>query len=71
MSEAVSKEVSERLAAFVLKSAATAGRDTFLLTLTKKDLASLLNTTGETLSRRLSAFQKEGYIEMTGNQIFS
>lgn len=36
LSEAVSKEVSERLAAFILKSAATAGSDTFLLTLTKK-----------------------------------
>ncbi len=69
LSEAVSKEVSERLAAFILKSAATAGSDTFLLTLTKKDLASLLNTTRETLSRRLSAFQKEGYIEMTGKRI--
>ncbi|WP_279381323.1 Crp/Fnr family transcriptional regulator [Lysinibacillus fusiformis] len=43
--------------------------DTFLLTLTKKDLASLLNTTRETLSRRLSVFQKEGYIEMTGKRI--
>ncbi|WP_370635401.1 helix-turn-helix domain-containing protein [Lysinibacillus sp. K60] len=35
----------------------------------KKDLTSLMNTTRETLSRRLSAFQKEGYIEMTGKRI--
>lgn len=69
LSESISKEVSERLAAFILKSATLAKSDTFLLTLTKKDLASLLNTTRETLSRRLSVFQKEGYIEMTGKRI--
>ncbi|WP_341301364.1 Crp/Fnr family transcriptional regulator [Lysinibacillus sp. FSL H8-0500] len=69
LSEAISKEVSERLAAFILKSANSAKSDTFLLTLSKKDLASLLNTTRETLSRRLSTFQKKGYIEMAGKNI--
>ncbi|QPR66947.1 Crp/Fnr family transcriptional regulator [Lysinibacillus macroides] len=60
LSEAISKEVSERLAAFILKSSAIAKSDTFLLTLSKKDLASLLNTIRETLSRRLPTFQKKG-----------
>ena len=36
LSEAISKEVSERLAAFILKSATLAKSDTFLLTLTKR-----------------------------------
>lgn len=35
----------------------------------KKDLASLLNTTRETESRRLSAFQREGDIEMIGKRM--
>ncbi|AVK82374.1 Crp/Fnr family transcriptional regulator [Lysinibacillus sp. B2A1] len=69
LSEAIYKEVGERLAAFILKSGATAKSDSFLLTMSKKDLASYLNTTRETLSRRLSAFQKEGYIMMTGKKI--
>lgn len=68
-SETIYTEVSERLAAFILKSAAATNSDTFHLKISKKDLASLLNTSRETLSRRLSAFQKEGYIEMTGKKI--
>ncbi|WP_256451371.1 helix-turn-helix domain-containing protein [Lysinibacillus sp. ACHW1.5] len=35
----------------------------------KKDLASLLNTTREIESRRLSAFQRERDIEMIGKRM--
>ncbi|MEG0259824.1 MAG: Crp/Fnr family transcriptional regulator [Lysinibacillus sp.] len=68
-SEAIQKDVSERLATFILKSAVDANSDTFFLKTSKKDLAALLNTSRETLSRRLSTFQKEGYIEITGREI--
>lgn len=68
-SEVIHKEVGERLAAFILKSAVAANSDTFLLKTSKKDLAALLHTSRETLSRRLSAFQKEQYIEVKGREI--
>lgn len=38
------------------------------LPVTKKDLAALIGTTPETLSRKLAAFESEGYILLTGKK---
>lgn len=39
------------------------------LPMTKKDLASYLGTTPETLSRKLTDFEKEGYIKQKSNKL--
>jgi CRP/FNR family transcriptional regulator, anaerobic regulatory protein len=39
-----------------------------LLPMSKKDLASFIGTTKETLSRRLSSFQESGWISLTGQR---
>jgi CRP/FNR family transcriptional regulator, anaerobic regulatory protein len=39
-----------------------------LLPMSKKDLASYIGTTKETLSRRLSSFQENGWISLTGQR---
>ncbi|MFD1812693.1 Crp/Fnr family transcriptional regulator [Rhodococcus gannanensis] len=56
--------VERRLADQLLQLAADAGSSRFLLPTTKKDLASYLGTTPETLSRRLSALQSDGAIRL-------
>lgn len=38
------------------------------LSISKRDLASMIGTTQETLSRKLSAFQEQGLIEQTGQR---
>lgn len=54
----------ERLAQALLE--ASAGRHAFELALSKGDFASQLGMTQETLSRKLSAFQERGLIELKG-----
>lgn len=56
--------VGGRLADHLLELAAEAGSATFRLPSTKKDLASYLGTTPETLSRRLGALQDAGLIRL-------
>ncbi|HLW21857.1 MAG TPA: Crp/Fnr family transcriptional regulator [Sphaerochaetaceae bacterium] len=58
--------VEQRLANYLLQS--SVGRPSFTLGLSKGDLASLLGMTHETLSRRLSAFQQAGIIELHGHR---
>lgn len=56
--------VGERLARHLLEQAAAAGTARFRLASTKKDLASYLGTTPETLSRRLATMQENKLIRL-------
>ncbi|MGI6466719.1 MAG: Crp/Fnr family transcriptional regulator [Sphaerochaetaceae bacterium] len=58
--------VEMRLANYLLE--ASKGDDRFELELSKGDVASLLGTTQETLSRRLSTFQQEKLIKLEGQR---
>lgn len=58
--------VEQRLARYLLD--ASEGKSFFTLGLSKGDLASLLGMTQETLSRRLSSFQQEGFVELEGHR---
>jgi len=64
------KEVPARLATYLLiSSAKLGGTDTITLDLTKTQLASLLGTIPETLSRILSRMQKAKIIDVQGSDI--
>ncbi|WP_152186606.1 Crp/Fnr family transcriptional regulator [Segeticoccus rhizosphaerae] len=56
--------VARRLGEHLLELAQEAGSTTFRLPSTKKDLASYLGTTPETLSRRLGALQDAGLVRL-------
>lgn len=62
-------DVGQRLAAFLLQCAEKSGKESFEFPVNKTDAASMLGTTRETLSRKLSSFQREGYIKQSGRQI--
>lgn len=64
-----SLEAGPRLYASLKDYADEASSDTFTLPLKKKDLASLLGITPETLSREFSKLKKDGYIAAKGKQI--
>jgi CRP/FNR family transcriptional regulator len=63
-------EVETRLAAWLLDQPAVdeAGHRVVVLPMAKKDIASLLGTTPETLSRRLAALSREGLIGRSGRR---
>jgi CRP/FNR family transcriptional regulator len=64
------KEVPQRLAAYLLVLGNTKDRDgTVELDIAKGQLASLLGTIPETLSRILNKMTGQGYIEVDGRQI--
>jgi len=56
--------VGQRLARHLLEQSAAAGTTRFRLACTKKDLASYLGTTAETLSRRLASMQENSLIRL-------
>ncbi|MFI8088293.1 Crp/Fnr family transcriptional regulator [Streptomyces sp. NPDC086080] len=58
------KSVGQRLAQQLLHLADEAGEAVFRLPTSKKELASYLGTTAETLSRRLGALQQDGVIRL-------
>lgn len=64
-------DVAARLAAYLLELPATRRGDvtTVRLPVPKKTLASLLGTSPETLSRRLTALADDGVISVTGREI--
>ncbi|MBX6422704.1 Crp/Fnr family transcriptional regulator [Thermosulfurimonas sp. F29] len=62
------KEVPERLAAYLLYLAENHGPE-FELEIPKGELAALLGTVPETLSRVLSRLSEEGLIEVSGRRI--
>lgn len=63
------KDVSTRLAAFLLGLATASSRDTFALGMTKGMLASRLGTIPETLSRTLRKLQQAGLAVVDGRTI--
>jgi CRP-like cAMP-binding protein len=64
------KEVPGRLASYLLYLAKEQGRtDTVMLTISKGQLASLLGTIPETLSRILAKMNKQGLVETSGRDI--
>lgn len=70
MVEALSlKEVPERLAGYLLYLREAKGRPEFELEIPKGELAALLGTVPETLSRVLNRLSEEGLIEVFGKQI--
>lgn len=64
LSSITGASVARRLGEHLLELAAEAGSATFRLPSTKKDLASYLGTTPETLSRRLGALQDAGLVRL-------
>jgi len=71
MIEALSlKEVPSRLAThFLLLSGQQGGEKSLTLDISKNQLASLMGTIPETLSRILSRMAKEGLIETSGQRL--
>lgn len=63
------KEVPARLAAYLLYTAEQKGTTQFDLDIPKSQLANLLGTTPETLSRLLAKLVKEAYLETSGPRI--
>ncbi|MFB9769002.1 Crp/Fnr family transcriptional regulator [Lactiplantibacillus modestisalitolerans] len=56
------ESVEARLASYLTETAASLHTDTFKLPLKKKDLATFLGTTPETISRKLTRFAQQGLI---------
>ncbi len=63
------KEVSSRLADYILAEQAIAKSDCFIMNITKSELAHKLGTISATLSRNLRKFREIGAIEVDGRQI--
>lgn len=59
------ESVEARLATYLTETAASLKTDTFKLPLKKKDLATFLGTTPETISRKLTKFEQHGLITQT------
>lgn len=66
--ELSAKDVEARIAGYILELANKNDSDEIILPMSKKDLASYLGTTQETVSRRLSSFQMNGWIEQKGHR---
>ncbi|CCI85493.1 Crp/Fnr family transcriptional regulator [Lactobacillus pasteurii] len=64
-----SLEAKDRLFAYLEDQAREQGSDSFKLTMKKKDLASYLGFTPETLSRQLKKLAAEGRINLNGKQV--
>jgi CRP/FNR family transcriptional regulator len=63
------KEVPARLARVLAELSADGGSEQFRLPMTKRQLAALLGTTPETLSRSLASLRKLGAIDVQGRHI--
>lgn len=64
----VSEKVETRIALFLQEQSKKQATNTIELPMSKKDLASYLGTTPETLSRRLSDFEASGTIVQNGQR---
>jgi CRP/FNR family transcriptional regulator, anaerobic regulatory protein len=64
-------DVGARVAAYLLELPATIedGRATVVLPMAKKDVAALLDTSPETLSRRLASFERKGLVRVRGAEV--
>lgn len=63
------KEVSARLALFLLRQAKASGQSKIVLKTSKSELASSLGTISETLSRNFRKMKESGVIDINGNGI--
>ncbi|MHA6251962.1 Crp/Fnr family transcriptional regulator [Oceanobacillus sp. CAU 1775] len=66
--ELSSKDVEMRTATYLVELAEKSEVSEIVLPMSKKELASFLGTTQETISRRLSTFQSKGWIEQIGHR---
>lgn len=62
------RDVETRIASYLVKLARNNQTNSIVLPMSKRDLASHLGTTQETISRRLSHFQTNGWIEQKGHR---
>lgn len=69
LTQAHSQDANQRLAAFLLQCSENGIKQTFRLPVNKTDIASILGTSRETLSRKLSSLQKKGIISLSGREI--
>ncbi|WP_240376000.1 Crp/Fnr family transcriptional regulator [Bacillus piscicola] len=63
-----SQDTEHRVAYYLLETAEEQKTTNLTLPMSKKDIASYLGTTQETLSRKLTDFQKQGWIEQHGHR---
>ena len=68
--ESLSSSVDERLSNYLLESSKelSKGKRICELNISKKDIASLLGTSPETISRTLNRFAKKGYIKLESSK---
>lgn len=62
------RDVKTRIASYLIKLSETKDSYKIVLPMSKKDLASYLGTTQETISRRFASFQTNGLIEQKGQR---
>lgn len=65
VSSLTGEDVEHRIASYLLELADLSGSDSLELPISKKDLASYLGTTAETVSRRLTVFEENGWISQS------
>jgi len=68
--EVTPASVESRLANYLLETSAGLDEAVFTLPLKKKDIATYLGTTPETISRKLTSLEKQGMIEKVTNNKF-
>ncbi|WP_195701595.1 Crp/Fnr family transcriptional regulator [Companilactobacillus futsaii] len=68
--EVTTASVESRLANYLLETSAGLNQEVFKLPLKKKDIATYLGTTPETISRKLTSLTKQGMIEKISNNEF-
>ncbi|MDT6952845.1 Crp/Fnr family transcriptional regulator [Companilactobacillus alimentarius] len=68
--EVTTSSVESRLANYLLETSAGLDEEVFTLPLKKKDIATYLGTTPETISRKLTLLVKQGMIEKISNNKF-
>ncbi|GEL16012.1 Crp/Fnr family transcriptional regulator [Pediococcus cellicola] len=61
--EASTETVEARIGNYLVETGASLNKDSFKLPIKKKDLAIYLGTTPETVSRKLTEFERKGWIE--------
>ncbi len=68
ISSLTSEDVEKRIAEYLVELTKESQYSTITLPMSKKDLASYLGTTPETVSRKLTEFQERGWIEQAGQR---